>query len=57
MAYSKNDHTIKSRPNRFADIREKMVDPRCTCMDCEDRFDCEFAFDGYNFDGDCLAVK
>lgn len=28
-----------------------------TCYDCSQWRNCEFAFDGYNLDGDCLADK
>ncbi len=30
---------------------------KLTCEDCEARKRCEFAFDGYNTNGDCLATK
>jgi len=33
---------------------------RLTCITCEAAFDdpeCEYAFDWYNLDGDCLAAK
>ena len=30
---------------------------RCTCVDCGARWDCGFAYDGYNTEGDCLAEK
>lgn len=39
------------------DIRDKMADNRYTCFDCEDRFDCQYAFDDYNTNGHCLALK
>lgn len=28
-----------------------------TCETCDDNADCEFAFDAYNTEGDCLAIK
>lgn len=28
-----------------------------TCDDCPSNGGCEYAFDGYNTDGDCLAIK
>jgi len=28
-----------------------------TCLVCADRFDCPYAWDLYNTDGDCLADK
>lgn len=28
-----------------------------TCDNCEDAYDCMYAFDPYNTDGDCLADK
>ena len=30
---------------------------KLTCDDCPARFNCEFAADGYNTGGDCLAEK
>ena len=30
---------------------------RCTCSNCPIRWKCEWAYDEYNTDGDCLAVK
>jgi hypothetical protein len=30
---------------------------RCTCTDCSIRWDCEFAYDRYNTEGDCLDEK
>lgn len=30
---------------------------RLTCEDCDGRKRCEYAFEGYNTDGDCLATK
>lgn len=29
----------------------------CTCVYCDDYHTCEFAFDPYNIDGDCLKWK
>lgn len=29
----------------------------CTCLGCDARKKCEYAFDAYNEDGDCLAEK
>lgn len=28
-----------------------------TCQECPENSSCEYAFDGYNTDGDCLALK
>ena len=28
-----------------------------TCFKCTDNKTCEFAYDGYNLKGDCLAIK
>jgi len=33
------------------------VENRITCDKCIDLFDCEYAYDMYNIDGDCLASK
>jgi hypothetical protein len=30
---------------------------KCTCKDCPDNQTCKWAWDGYNTDGDCLAMK
>ena len=30
---------------------------RCTCSSCGIRWDCEWAYDEYNTNGGCLAVK
>ena len=32
-------------------------DETFTCKDCPARFTCEWAFDPYNTEGDCLAEK
>lgn len=39
--------------------REWMIHPRCTCSDCPSATngECEFAYDLYNKDDDCLAMK
>jgi recombinational DNA repair protein (RecF pathway) len=29
----------------------------CTCGNCANSVDCEFAFDIYNYDGDCIMEK
>lgn len=36
---------------------EKWVKERSTCKDCKSSNSCEWAFDAYNSDGDCLAAK
>ena len=28
-----------------------------TCHTCKDKETCPYAYDGYNIDGDCLAIK
>ncbi len=33
------------------------VRPNYTCDDCNSVDDCEFAYDLYNTDGDCLQLK
>lgn len=30
---------------------------RCTCLDCNDKSKCPYAYDIYNVDGDCLKEK
>jgi hypothetical protein len=29
----------------------------CSCLDCSDAYICQFAFDPYNTNSDCLASK
>lgn len=45
----------------LADIRSGVVAmfdiESFTCDDCSARKTCDFAFDSYNTDGDCLAEK
>ena len=36
---------------------KKLVSSDCTCVYCPWYDDCEFAFDDYNTNGDCLAIK
>lgn len=39
-------------------VEKRHLNPEdCTCHDCECNIDCEFAYDGYNTDDDCLANK
>ena len=40
-------------------LEEKLIDfmKSYTCADCESVTTCKFAFDHYNTNGDCLAVK
>ncbi len=38
-------------------VGEVLHRDRITCTNCPDNDVCEFAFDGYNTDGDCLADK
>lgn len=33
------------------------IDKECTCNDCDRKDICDFAFDLYNYDGDCLWLK
>lgn len=33
------------------------ADSQMTCEDCLSNAECEYAFDPYNFNGDCLAIK
>jgi hypothetical protein len=36
---------------------EKLKPEDYTCCECSRRYDCEFAFDDYNTNGDCLREK
>lgn len=40
-----------------ADVASTFDIDKFTCDDCPARQTCEFAFDAYNTDGDCLADK
>lgn len=42
---------VEPVPNPFRVARE------CTCVECDNKHTCEFAFDPYNMDGDCLLDK
>jgi len=46
-------------PFTLKELIERARDPieSLTCYDCCQWAKCEFAFDGYNTDGDCLADK
>ena len=39
------------------DLENVPVLEELTCFNCPVNKDCEFAFDLYNTDGDCLALK
>lgn len=62
----KRDRAVEERDKQnlepeVAAFRAEMVEAfgiaKFTCDDCGARHDCEFAFDPYNTDGDCLAEK
>lgn len=38
-------------------LKEIMKGKNCTCNDCPSRETCEWAYDPFNVDGDCLAEK
>lgn len=38
-------------------VGEELHRDRITCTNCEVNDNCEYAFDPYNTDGDCLALK
>lgn len=39
-------------------VRDRDLQPKdITCVDCPDNDKCEWAWDLYNTDGDCLALK
>lgn len=42
---------LRQKVHAWAEFNE------CTCVTCEDRAECEFAYDLYNTSGDCLAIK
>lgn len=39
----------------LADWDKELTD--CTCYNCKSQFDCDCAWDLYNYNGDCLAMK
>lgn len=41
----------------FIRVALMLVDTEVTCQNCPINDTCEFAFDPYNTDGDCLAEK
>ena len=42
---------------RYNLYSNKILRDGMTCDTCPDNDTCEFAFDAYNTDGDCIAVK
>ena len=47
----------KSRADEVRRVLESPADRIVTCEDCVENAECEYAFDFYNTDGDCLAIK
>jgi len=54
-----NSEYIKWLEQRaLKEMRERWITEKFTCSKCDTETNgCEFAFDGYNTNGDCLAVK
>lgn len=46
---------LEKHKNKFFEVA--YLRPEYTCDDCQQVDKCEFAFDLYNTDGDCLAEK
>ena len=42
---------------QYANISKGITVPEFTCVDCATVFQCQFAFDLYNTNGDCLMEK
>ena len=40
-----------------ARVEDFLIQERFTCSKCSSREICKYAFDDYNTNGDCLAVK
>ena len=58
VALDKKDFFKALKPTMDAVIKDLFTgDKVSTCSSCEDNKTCEFAFDGYNTNGDCLAIK
>ncbi len=45
------------RRRKAAMIRRQAFINNCTCENCAEKFDCEFSFDLYNANGDCMKEK
>lgn len=50
-------YEIKVKDKNTAIISIYRIVPRHTCFYCNERSSCEFAFDDYNIEGDCLMMK
>ena len=48
---------VKFSSINFVEPIKPIDDERFTCNKCADKDDCEYAFDEYNTNGDCLKVK
>jgi hypothetical protein len=62
MAYKREHHKQTTKEEFVKQWKEYFPDkplPRITCDECESSTDgdCYWAYDLYNTDGDCLAVK
>lgn len=44
-------------PNLGPLLSNHILTKGMTCDTCQDNDTCEFAFDAYNTDGDCIAIK
>lgn len=56
---TKKQQEMLDRPDYKSDMREYEITTikRFTCFNCDSSPTCEFAYDLYNTDGDCLALK
>lgn len=43
--------------NENVDLGYASQEDKYTCDDCPVKHDCDFVFDAYNLNGDCLAEK
>lgn len=57
MNNKKNAKVIKERMRKGWEEFGKNIDTECTCNECVRKDNCIFAYDLYNFDGDCLWEK
>jgi len=58
VASDKVDFFKAIKPTLDAVIKDLFTGEKVsTCSSCGDNKTCEFAFDGYNTNGDCLAIK
>jgi hypothetical protein len=51
------EHEVGFEPNKGNLLSNVILTKGMTCDTCQDNDTCKFAFDPYNTEGDCLALK